>query len=68
MIRETKADYIERTALFMPREMGPHLPDLVMPCTCGLGDCRGWKVSSMVRAELPEGARTAKPKPREKEE
>lgn len=70
MIRETKADYIERISLFMPRQMRPFFNELIISCDCGLNtlsadgksgvQCRGWKVSTMIRAELPIGARTEK--------
>lgn len=61
---ETKLEYCNRIALFMPREMKPALDDLAIACDCGLTVCRGWRLLTMLRAELAPAAWTARPKER----
>lgn len=63
-IPETKSEYCARIALFMPREMQSALDSLAVPCDCGLTVCHGWKLFTMLRAELTPMAWTARPKER----
>ena len=57
---ETKLQYCDRIALFMPREMKPALESLAIPCKCGCTVCCGWKLSTMLRAELAPASWTAR--------
>ena len=61
---ETKQEYCDRITLYMPREMKQILDSLAVPCECGLTVCRGWRLMTMLRAELPPTAWTARPKER----
>ena len=61
---ETKLQYCDRIALFMPREMKRTLESLAIPCECNLSICRGWRLATMLRADLSPTAWTARPKER----
>ena len=58
-MHETKIEFCDRIALFMPREMAADLDSLTLPCDCGLAICRGWRLATMLRADLPPSSWTA---------
>ena len=51
-----KEAYISFCRVTLTPEMGPYLADLVIPCDCGR-KYTGWTLKTMIKAELPEGAR-----------
>ena len=55
---ETKRQYVDRVSLVMTREMKPALDSLAEPCTCAWTECTGWKLRTMVKAELPPEVRS----------
>ena len=63
-IPETRYEYCNRIVLFMPREMKNLLDSLAIPCDCRLTVCHGWRLFTMLRAELVPAAWTARPKER----
>ena len=54
--REDKAQYVERVGTFMAVEMKPFLYDLAELCDCTWGECTGWKLTTVIRSELPADA------------
>ena len=60
----TKEKYISFLSSTMTPEMRPLLHDLVIPCNCGsiMGSnryrwqCAGWRLSTMLRSEIPKHA------------
>ena len=63
---ETKQAYCDRLSLFMTREMRPGLFDLAVSCDCGFEVCRGWKLKTVLRTELPEEWRSKLPASKQK--
>lgn len=54
--REDKAQYVERVGTFMAVEMKPFLYDLAESCDCAWKECTGWKLTTMLRSQLPADA------------
>ncbi len=52
-----KEAYLTFLALTMTPELRPFLSELVIPCDChshsGAWQCEGWRLKTMIRAELP---------------
>lgn len=62
-----KETYLTFLAGNMAPEMRPFLSDLIVPCDCGAPSghgwrCMGWRLRTMIRAQLPPEARARRSK------
>ena len=52
----TKHAYVEMLQIWVTKEMRLFLDRLVVPCDCDWAECKNWRLSTMIRAELPPAA------------
>lgn len=59
-MKETREEYLARMSILLTPEMRPFLHGWTTECDCGMATCRGWRLPTMFRSELPPEARAKK--------